>query len=42
MRFNDRARRVYEQAGFRVISSHVRKFDRFGDVEFLTMDDAGD
>jgi RimJ/RimL family protein N-acetyltransferase len=35
--FNERARRVYEQAGFRVVSSHVRSFERFGDVPFLTM-----
>ena len=40
--FNERARRVYERAGFRVISSHVRSFERFGDVRFLTMaDDRG-
>jgi RimJ/RimL family protein N-acetyltransferase len=35
--FNERARRVYERAGFRVVSSHVRTFERFGDVPFLTM-----
>ena len=35
--FNERARRVYERAGFRVVSSHVRSFERFGDVAFLTM-----
>ena len=35
--FNERARRVYERAGFRVVSSHVRSFERFGDVPFLTM-----
>jgi len=35
--FNDRARRVYEGAGFRVVSSHVRSFEKFGDVVFLTM-----
>ena len=35
--FNERARRVYERAGFSVVSSHVRTFDRFGEVEFLTM-----
>jgi len=35
--FNKRARRVYERAGFRVISSHARSFDRFGEVTFLTM-----
>jgi [ribosomal protein S18]-alanine N-acetyltransferase len=38
--FNQRARRVYERAGFRVISSHVRTFDRFGKVRFLTMANA--
>ena len=37
--FNDRARRVYERAGFRVVSSHVRTFERFGEVPFLTMAD---
>jgi RimJ/RimL family protein N-acetyltransferase len=36
--FNQRARRVYEATGFRVISRHVRTFDRFGDVPFLTME----
>ena len=36
--FNERARRVYERAGFRVVSSHVRRF-AFGDVVFLTMAD---
>ena len=39
--FNERARRVYERAGFQVVSSHVRTFERFGDVPFLTMADAG-
>jgi ribosomal-protein-alanine N-acetyltransferase len=38
--FNERARRVYERAGFSVVSSHVRKFDRFGGVPFLTMVDS--
>ena len=37
--FNDGARRVYERAGFRVVSSHVRTFERFGEVPFLTMAD---
>jgi RimJ/RimL family protein N-acetyltransferase len=36
--FNERARKVYERAGFRVVSSHVRTFARFGDVVFLTME----
>ena len=35
--FNERARRVYERAGFEVVSRHVRSFERFGDVPFLTM-----
>jgi ribosomal-protein-alanine N-acetyltransferase len=35
--FNERARRVYERAGFRVVSTHVRSFERFGEVPFLTM-----
>jgi RimJ/RimL family protein N-acetyltransferase len=35
--FNERARRVYERAGFRVVSSHVRTFERFGELPFLTM-----
>jgi RimJ/RimL family protein N-acetyltransferase len=38
--FNERARRVYERAGFRVVSSHVRTFERFGAVPFLTMAEA--
>ncbi|HEY6835958.1 MAG TPA: GNAT family N-acetyltransferase [Gaiellaceae bacterium] len=37
--FNARAVRVYERAGFRVVSSHVRSFERFGEVPFLTMAD---
>jgi [ribosomal protein S18]-alanine N-acetyltransferase len=35
--FNGRARRVYERAGFVVVSRHVRSFERFGEVPFLTM-----
>jgi RimJ/RimL family protein N-acetyltransferase len=38
--FNERALRVYERAGFRVVSSHTRTFERFGDVLFLTMADS--
>jgi [ribosomal protein S18]-alanine N-acetyltransferase len=38
--FNERARRVYERAGFAVVSSHVRNFERFGEVTFLTMVDS--
>jgi len=37
--FKERARRVYERAGFSVVSSHVRTIDRFGEVAFLTMAD---
>ena len=35
--FNERARRVYERAAFRIVSSHVRTFEQFGKVPFLTM-----
>ena len=35
--FNERARKVYERAGFEVVSRHVRNFERFGEVPFLTM-----
>jgi RimJ/RimL family protein N-acetyltransferase len=37
--FNDRARIVYERAGFRLTGRHVRSFDRWGDVEFLEMEE---
>jgi len=35
--FNERARKVYERAGFVEVSRHVRSFKRFGDVVFVTM-----
>jgi [ribosomal protein S18]-alanine N-acetyltransferase len=35
--FNERAHRIYERAGFEVVSRHVRSFERFGEVPFLTM-----
>jgi [ribosomal protein S18]-alanine N-acetyltransferase len=38
--FNDRARRVYERAGFRVVGRHVRHYDRWGDVAFLDLEEA--
>ncbi|HJQ50627.1 MAG TPA: GNAT family N-acetyltransferase [Gaiellaceae bacterium] len=38
--FNERALRVYERAGFSVVSSHVRTFERLGEVPFLTMVDS--
>ena len=37
--FNDRARIVYEHAGFRLTGKHVRTFSRWGDVEFLEMEE---
>jgi RimJ/RimL family protein N-acetyltransferase len=37
--FNDRARIVYERAGFRLTGRHVRSFPRWGDVEFLEMEE---
>ena len=37
--FNDRAIAVYERAGFRETGRHVRSFERFGDVEFVQMDE---
>jgi RimJ/RimL family protein N-acetyltransferase len=37
--FNDRARIVYERAGFRLTGKHVRTFSRWGDVEFLEMEE---
>jgi RimJ/RimL family protein N-acetyltransferase len=40
--FNERARLVYERAGFAVVSKHVRSFDRFGEVPFLTMGEPED
>jgi RimJ/RimL family protein N-acetyltransferase len=40
--FNERAIRVYERAGFRVVSSHLRTFERFGEVRFLTMADSSE
>jgi ribosomal-protein-alanine N-acetyltransferase len=39
--FNERARLVYERAGFELVSRHVRRLERFGDVPFLTMAEAG-
>ena len=36
--FNRRAIVVYERAGFREMGRHVRRFERFGDVEFVEME----
>ena len=37
--FNERAITVYERAGFRETGRHVRSFDRWGDVEFVEMEE---
>ena len=37
--FNERAIKVYERAGFRETGRHVRTFARFGNVEFVEMDE---
>ena len=38
--FNERAIKVYEEAGFRETGRHTRQFDRWGDVEFVEMEQA--
>ena len=38
--FNERAIKVYERAGFRETGRHVRHFERWGDVEFVEMEEA--
>jgi RimJ/RimL family protein N-acetyltransferase len=35
--FNERAVKVYERAGFVELGRHVRRFERWGDVEFVDM-----
>jgi ribosomal-protein-alanine N-acetyltransferase len=37
--FNVRAIKVYERAGFHETGRHVRSFERFGDVEFISMEE---
>jgi RimJ/RimL family protein N-acetyltransferase len=37
--FNQRARVIYERAGFRVTGRHVRRFERWGEVEFIEMEE---
>ncbi len=40
--FNERAIKVYERAGFRETGRHTRRFDRWGDVEFVEMEQAAE
>ena len=40
--FNERAIKVYERAGFRETGRHTRRFDRWGEVEFVEMEQAAD
>ena len=35
----DIARIVYERAGFRIIGRHMRRFERWGEVEFIDMEE---
>ena len=37
--FNRRAIAVYERGGFRITGRHVRTFERWGDVEFIEMEE---
>jgi [ribosomal protein S18]-alanine N-acetyltransferase len=37
--FNERAIKVYERAGFGETGRHVRRFDRWGEVEFVDMEE---
>jgi RimJ/RimL family protein N-acetyltransferase len=37
--FNERAIKVYERAGFRETGRHLRSFARWGDVEFVEMEE---
>jgi RimJ/RimL family protein N-acetyltransferase len=37
--FNERAIKVYERAGFTVTGRHLRRFARWGEVEFIEMEE---
>jgi RimJ/RimL family protein N-acetyltransferase len=37
--FNHRARKVYERAGFRVIGSHIKHFEDWGDITLVDMEE---
>ncbi len=37
--FNQRAVKVYERVGFVEVGRHVRRFERWGDVEFVDMEE---
>jgi [ribosomal protein S18]-alanine N-acetyltransferase len=37
--FNERAIKVYERAGFHETRRHVRRFERWGEVEFVEMEE---
>jgi RimJ/RimL family protein N-acetyltransferase len=40
--FNERAIRVYERAGFKETARHLRSFTRWGEVEFVEMEEGLD
>ena len=40
--FNQRAITVYERAGFRETGRHIRHFDRWGNVEFVEMEESAE
>ena len=40
--FNERARIVYERAGFAVVGRHMRRFERWGEVEFVDMEEVAE